>query len=227
MAIRKIFVGQIGLCDTSATMHAVPQVPPSHYTRSGYLTKDRWINYWYQLHWVRNCKPQTLLEVGLGNGIVKESLEKLGITVETIDIDPALEPTYVTSVTNIPVPEATYDFVLCAEVLEHLPFEDSLKAMKELHRVSKKWVLVTLPHSGYTFSWIMKLPLLPWIERGFKLPHFWKTHAFQGEHYWETGKRTWSRKRIQSALEESGFRVVKTALHPDDPSHVFYLCEKR
>jgi SAM-dependent methyltransferase len=208
-------------------MTPTPQVAPSHYIKPGYLTKDRWLNYWYQLSWVRKCAPKTVLEIGIGNGLVKTALERLGIIVETADIDAALKPTYTASVTKLPVPDASYDFVLCAEVLEHLPFEESLQAMKELHRVSRRYALVTLPHAGYVFAWIFKLPLLPWIELGFKLPHWWKTHIFQGEHYWELGKKTWSRQRIKKELEGVGFRVLKTQIHPDDPGHVFYLCEKR
>jgi SAM-dependent methyltransferase len=202
-----------------------PQVEASHYFRRGYLYKERWVNYWYQIEAALTREPSRVLEIGVGNGIVTKTLEAFGVTVETVDIDPKLHPTHVASVTQLPVPDASYDFVLCAEVLEHLPYEESLRAMKELRRVTKRYALVTLPHAGYTFSFLSKLPLLPWLSGGFKLPHAWKTHRFNGQHYWELGKRGFSKRKIVDALRDSGFRSVKMSTHPDDPAHVFYLCE--
>ncbi len=203
------------------------QLAAEVYRSAKYVTKDRWLNYWYQLEWVRRCAPTTVLEIGKGNGLMQDVLQRFGMKVETVDIDPALEPTFVATVTDIPVESNTYDLVLCAEVLEHIPFEDVPKALLELGRVSKRWVLITVPHSGYVFSGILKLPLLPWTYLGWKLPHFWKRHTFQGEHYWELGKRGWSRRRLKRALVAAGFTIRRSLIPTDDPAHAFYLCEKR
>ena len=113
-----------------------PQVREGHYVKSSYLTKDRWINYWYQWQWLQARGLKTLLEVGVGNGVVAELFEKTGIEVTTIDIDEALKPTKVASVTALPFSEDAFDGVLCAEVLEHLPFEESLQGIREIYRVT-------------------------------------------------------------------------------------------
>lgn len=202
------------------------QVEPEHYFRKGYLTKDRWINYWYQFHYIRECHPKNLLEIGVGNGFLTLVLEKIGIPVTTIDIDERLNPSIVGSVRNLPLPDASYDFIVCAEVLEHLPFTEAEEALRELYRVSSKWVLITVPHSGYVFSLIFKYPLLSWKYLSWKLPHFWKRHRFQGEHYWELGKRGWSRKRLEKAILAAGLVIRSSVIHTDDPAHVFYLCQK-
>ncbi len=203
------------------------QVAAGHYFQKRYLHKERWVNYWYQLEAVFKTEAKTILEVGVGNGIVAETLGKLGYSVETIDIDPALKPTHVASVTSIPVADASFDFVLCAEVLEHLPWDEAVNAMKELHRVTRRHLLVTLPHVGSTFSFLWKIPLIRWQFWNLKIPHFWKTHTFNGQHYWEVGKKGSARNKVADALTAAGFTVKKTRIHPDDPSHVFYYCEKR
>lgn len=203
-----------------------PQVQEGHYVHPRYLTKDRWVNYWYQWRWLQEKGVQTLLEVGVGNGVVAELFQKTGMRVTTIDIDASLNPTMVASVTQIPFADESFDAVLCAEVLEHLPFEDSLQGMREVFRVTKRWALITLPHAGYVFSLTSKLPLLPWCSWVQKIPFFWEKHAFQGEHYWELGKRGWSRRRLKKVLTAVGFFVREVRLHADDPAHVFFLCEK-
>lgn len=205
----------------------VAQVAQGHYVKSTYLSKDRWANYWHQWHWLQNKNIEILLEVGVGNGVVAELFQKTGTNVTTIDIDASLEPSKVASVTAIPFPDNSFDAVLCAEVLEHLPFNESEQGMRELYRVTKRWALVTLPHAGYIFSFNWKLPLFRWHSWVRKIPFFWKEHVFQGEHYWELGKKTWSRARVRRSLESVGFSVQKVVMHADDPAHVFFLCEKQ
>jgi ubiquinone/menaquinone biosynthesis C-methylase UbiE len=202
------------------------QVKEGHYVKSSYLTKDRWINYWYQWRILQQPDIKSILEIGVGNGVVAELFQKTGMQVTTIDIDANLRPTQVASVTALPFAENQFDAVLCAEVLEHLPFEQSQQGMHEIYRVTKKWALVTLPHAGYVFSVTTKFPLLSWWSWVRKLPFFWKEHAFQGEHYWELGKKGWSQARLRDALISVGFKVHSVKMHADDPAHVFFWCEK-
>jgi len=56
--------------------------------------------------------------------------------------------TYICSLDHIPVPDSTYDFVLCTEVLEHVPSPSAV--LKEMFRVLKKsgTLFVTVPQ-GY------------------------------------------------------------------------------
>lgn len=203
-----------------------PQVAAAHYVKSTYLTKDRWINYWYQWRWLQEKNITTLLEVGVGNGIVAELYQRTGTKVTTIDIDEALKPDQVASVTSLPFQDDAFDAVLCAEVLEHLPFDQSLQGVREVCRVTRRWALITLPHAGYVFSLTAKFPLSRWCSWVRKIPFFWKEHIFQGEHYWELGKKGWNNARIIASLRACGFTVRRVTMHADDPAHVFFLCEK-
>lgn len=199
------------------------QVASDHYAQHDYLTEDRWASYWHQMAAVLALGGRTVLEIGLGNGIVAGGLARLGLVVTTLDIDPDLDPDLVGSVTRIPVTADTFDLVLAAEVLEHIAWEDLPAALMELKRVTRRAVVLSLPNAGYTFACDWKLPLMRrqrWIWR---LPRFWQRHAFDGQHYWELGKRGYSRKRFHALLRASGFRIVAARCWPDDPTHDYFL----
>lgn len=75
---------------------------------------------------------------------------------------------YVSDITSIPVPDASFDVVLCTEVLEHVP--RPIEALKEMVRVAKPGgrLLLTAPlgsglhqepyhfYGGYTDHWYRK-----------------------------------------------------------------------
>ncbi len=202
------------------------QVDKTHYFSRRYVHKDRWLNFWYQIKGVLDTQAASVMEVGVGNGLVRDTLRKMGITVRTLDIDPELAPDDIGSVVKLPYPDSSFDCVLCAEVLEHIPWEESQKAMREIRRVTRRWAVMTVPHAGYTFSLTFKFPPVKWKYFNFKIPHFWKTHEFNGQHYWETGKKGFSRARVKRAIGETGFKVRSMRINPDDPAHVFFICEK-
>lgn len=53
----------------------------------------------------------------------------------TIDVDPARNPEIVGDAQEMPFADATYNTILCTEVLEHIP--DPQKAVDEMYRVLK------------------------------------------------------------------------------------------
>lgn len=48
---------------------------------------------------------------------------------------------------EMPFSDSTFDVVICTEVLEHLDCPE--EALHELHRVSRGWVLITVPHEPW------------------------------------------------------------------------------
>lgn len=207
-------------------MSYFPQVSKEHYFTRSYFNKERWLSYWYQIESVLKFSPRTLLEIGPGDGTVSDILEKKGIRVTTVDIASDLAPQVKASVTELPFGDNSFDAVLAAEVLEHLRFEDVPKAVREIHRVSGRWAIISLPHAGIVFSFGFKCPLLRRLDYVRKLPFFWKKHEFQGEHYWELGKKSFSISLIKRIFETSGFIVRRTRLYADDPAHYFFILEK-
>lgn len=205
---------------------AKTQVSREHYNHLTYDHRARWLSYWYQLRAILEFNPKKVLEVGLGNGLTTEYLRKQGVEVITMDIDATLNPDLVGSVTKIPLPEASVDYVLAAEVLEHIPFSEVETALKEMRRVSREAVVVSVPDSRRTlFYFGLKLPMLP------RLDIFWKMqsreeHKFDGQHYWEMGKRGYSFQKIKTEIERAGFTIKKNFVPFDCPTKHFFVLEK-
>lgn len=198
-----------------------PQVTREHYGRR-YDAKDRWLAYWYQADFVSKTAASHILEVGSGNKTVRRMLEARGMRVTTIDIDPALAPDVVGSVDALPFPDGSFDAVLCAEVLEHLPFDRFSLSLAELRRVSRGPVVLSLPHWGVTLRLCLKIPFLRERDFLWKIP--WpRRHVWNGEHYWEIGKTGFHPRRIRTCIERAGFTIREDRVFPDNPAHHFYL----
>ena len=202
-----------------------PQVSKSHYGQS-YRSKDRWLSYFYQLALVRSCAPASVLEVGPGEGIVTDNLRRDGVRVVTCDIAEDLQPDVVGSITALPCKDGEFELVLAAEVLEHIQWHDVPQALQELRRVSSSHVVISLPHPGWVFSLSFKLPLLPHLHLFFQIPFFWQEHKFNGEHYWELGKKGYPLSRFVAAAKSAGLSLVKTVKHVDDPVHRLFVFKK-
>lgn len=175
------------------------------------------------MEFVRAAKPETLLEVGVGEGVVARELRAMGIAVTTVDIAEDLCPDVLGSVTELPFEDASFDAVLAAEILEHIRFEDVSIALKEIARVARTHAIISLPHPGYVFSVDYKLPLLPRIQLFSQIPFFWKTHTFNGEHYWELGKKGYPIQRFLDAAHDAGLHLKTFGKFGDDPAHRFFL----
>lgn len=204
-----------------------PQVAKNHYQNLSYLSKDRWVNYWYQLSVVLGTGSESLLEIGKGVGVVGDFLKGMGIKVITLDIAADLKPDIVASVTDIPLADNSFDMVVAAEVLEHISYKDFSKALSQIKRVSRRYAYLTLPYSGYTFRLMAKAPGLS--EKGVvvKIPFFWKKETSTSQHYWEIGLKGYRLSRIIKDIEQSGFYIAYKRCYPDDPAHYHFLLEKK
>jgi hypothetical protein len=122
-----------------------PQVSADLYSSREYNLKERFASFWHQLDEVLELAPSSVLEVGPGGGLVTESLRRAGVEVTTLDLDPALRPDLVGSVTEIPLAGRSVDVALCSEVLEHMPWDDAVRALHELSRVSRLGAVISVP----------------------------------------------------------------------------------
>jgi ubiquinone/menaquinone biosynthesis C-methylase UbiE len=120
------------------------------YLNDSYFSPRQWISYCGQINAVRRVSPKTLLEIGVGNGIVYKILEHLGIKVTTYDININLNPTVVGNILDIDnyFEAGSFDCVLCAEVLEHLPFNLFEKCLGKIAYLTRKSSIITLPRAG-------------------------------------------------------------------------------
>jgi len=194
------------------------------YTKKNYITKDRWNNFFYQIKGVRFFEgAESVLEIGVGNKIVSDTLKKLGFDVKTLDIDRELEPDIISSADNMPVEDKSFDVVVACEILEHLPFEKFEKCLSEIKRAAKMGAVISLPHAGYTFSLSFKIPLIKWKRVICKIPHFWRSKTSTSEHYWEPGLKGYPVSKIKNTIKKAGFEIQRSFIGPDDPSHIFFI----
>jgi len=122
------------------------------------MTKERFISYWHQINEVRSLKPEKVLEIGIGNGFVSKYLKERGLDVIILDILNELKSDITVCVLSIPFLSESFDIATCFEVLEHLPYSDFKKALKEIRRVSKKHVILSLPDHTYVYRFDIELP---------------------------------------------------------------------
>ncbi len=205
-----------------------PQIDNPDYMTMEYLSRERWISFWYQTMEVNKTCPEKVLEIGPGPGVVYEILKRMKIKVTTLDIDPKLNPNVCADVTALPFLNKSFDTVLAAEILEHIPFLEVPKALKELSRVAGKSIVITLPHFSH-FAPSIALKLFPYVPRFSKvfpisLP---VEHKFDSQHYWEIGKSGYSISAVRQLLVEStGMKLVKDYLIEENPfHHVFILSQ--
>lgn len=201
------------------------QVDKSHYSFERYCYPERWASYYHQLREVLSCDPKSVLEVGGGDGVLESYIKKnTGVSYTSVDIAEDLKPDVVAPVDLLPFPDNSFDVVCAFEVLEHIPFEKFEKALGELLRVSKKWVIISIPHFGPPVAFSLKVPFFPEIKFLIKVP-FPKKHVFNGQHYWELGKRGYGQRMFRRMLRKH-FRIIKDFVPYDNQYHHFFTLMK-
>lgn len=158
------------------------------YYSQEYLSFGRWVSFWHQINEVLQTHPKTVLEVGKGSGIVDAVLQGYGVEVKTIDIDRKTEPDIVGDIRTYQFRQK-FDTVLCAEVLEHLPFSDFGQSLERIHRVTRKSVVLTLPEAILTYLHLSlkAVPFVPEITRTIKI--YDDDKFIKPDHRWEIGQK--------------------------------------
>lgn len=108
---------------------------------------------------------RSVLDVGCGNGFFVNTLVNTFSNRfdSVIALDPSEEALkYVEaekldgSIANLPFEDESFDLLTSLEVLEHLPQEDFKRGIFELQRVSKKYILITVPNGeDLASSWVI------------------------------------------------------------------------
>ena len=206
------------------------QVEAGTYQGKHYSTPERFLSYFEQVNAVTSLEDvRDVAEVGKGSGVTSSLLRNAGYDVTTIDFDKTLDPDVHSSILEVKDKVSKkFDAVCCFEVMEHLEYRDFAACLDNLASVSRKYVIISLPYAGYTVRvqfLVQKYGIreLKWV---FRVPMFWRTHRFDGEHYWEVGKRGHSVEKTRRAISEK-LNVTRTWKLPFNCSQVFFMCKVR
>jgi ubiquinone/menaquinone biosynthesis C-methylase UbiE len=203
------------------------------YYRKTYDDRGRFLSYFYQCRSVLERNPGTVLEIGIGNKTVSAYLKARGLKVTTCDIDGNLEPDYVADIRNLACfKDESFDVVMACEILEHMPWEDIDAALKELARISKGSVVISLPSSGWRFNINVVFPGVErvlrkdYVNAGFSIPRIFSTAPRCKEHCWEIGVKGFSNNKILKKLGEY-FYLERQFSSEWNRYHRFFLLRKR
>jgi len=213
-------------------------IPKSYYDFTFYVTRERILTYWYQIKEILALNPAKILEVGIGNKIVSSILANYGIKTITADINESLCPDKVVPVTALDTAFGPGEFplVLCARVLQHLPFSEFDNALAKLSYVTQEYLLLTLPFDtlrfyinlritgGTSFPISIPFPLAVKriLQRVFKMneisgpQRFWKINSSKETHL----------SNVQKIINKY-FLVEKFYRVPEVKSHAFFILKKK
>lgn len=116
---------------------------------------DKPISAWHALlrdHLVRAvpADARSVLDVGCGNGNLLNALERVPVRAGTDRAIRGLRhvraPAVLASAHRLPFADASFDAVVCAEVLEHLDDAILESTVNELQRVARRWIVVSVPN---------------------------------------------------------------------------------
>lgn len=205
------------------------QVETSHYVSKSYDSLERFISYWNQkkviLTYTEKLKSPKVLEIGKGNGFLDMYLKNEGVNISTFDIDSSLNPDYIGDIMTIDeIVKKEFDIVCCFEVLEHIEFNDLDMVLQKLNKITKDYLILSIPHIYLFITLWFNFPKIRPKNIHISIP-FKKSHKFDGEHYWELGKRKYNKKSFEKILLKY-FSIVDTFCHPLDPIHRFYILKK-
>ena len=199
----------------------------THYRFDSYVNLIRWNSYWHQIVETTTLMPEKVLIVGVGDNIVGKILKDLGISVYTLDFDKETSPDFVGNITNIDniLQGERFDVILCCQVLEHLPYNEVENVLNKLRLIADS-VIISLPYCAANLKIDIKLPLLKNLRINIEFHRFFEKHKFDGQHYWEVGKKGFSKRKITNDIKK--YFVIKkrfTAVY--NQYHLFFVLKSK
>jgi hypothetical protein len=122
----------------------------------------------------------------------------------------------------MPFEDNSFDVVCAFQVLEHLPYELALRGYREMRKVNRGNVLISLPDAKLVSRYAGYIPKFGNIDRLWARPFArLKKHEFNGEHHWEINKRDYPLERSMSDLRSDNTQI-RTYRVKENPYHRFF-----
>jgi hypothetical protein len=159
--------------------------------------------------------------------LLTEILRQNNYNVTTADIDPNLKPDIILDLTaDFTLPKDKFDVVVLFQVLEHFPYEKSELALQKLAAITKKYLVISIPHTTQYLSLQIKTSVFKTGYLLWKIPEFWSTTPLCDEHYWELGLKGYPKKRFLASVAKAGLTIREEYTDPTFPYHYFLILEK-
>jgi 2-polyprenyl-3-methyl-5-hydroxy-6-metoxy-1,4-benzoquinol methylase len=212
------------------------EYPAARYSFEQYNTKHRMLTYWYQIKEVMELSPATMLEVGVGTGLVTSYMHSLGVSVSTVDINESLTPNYIGSVLDLSrvLGEDSFDVILCARVLHHIRYDDFPVALGELAKVTRSYVVLTLPADDFRLYLLLRYTSSRLFTLSVGFPLFVKRLIFKKRYatkdressLWkiDDGERC-AFKNVKNEIAMK-FEILKAYRVPEDRAHCVFVLKK-
>jgi len=103
---------------------------------------------------------ETIIDIGCGNGLITNELGRvyktLGVDINESKLKFVETEKLKSSCDNIDRPDASFDLVFSSEMIEHLDEDLFNKTLNEFNRLSKKYILITVPNKEPLHKLIVK-----------------------------------------------------------------------
>lgn len=194
-----------------------------HLSKEEYLKKLdvlNWLRFFSIIKEIIGAGNKEILEIGPGEGTIKSFLSPFVERYETLDLNEKLNPDHAGDVREFKKElRSRYDCLIAADILEHIPFADLEKALKNMYSYLKSGgqALITIPHRAwflYGFSWlfnykqfIVRAP--DWKRTLYQRLRGRKSNPIDPDHEWEIGDGEHSIKDVEDVMKKSGFKIEK------------------
>lgn len=99
-------------------------------------------------------RNKKILDLGCGEGALVERFRARGYDIIGVDLNYESEAVRKKNITSTGLEDASFDIILCLDVIEHLSFADQQKALDEIKRLLKGGALavLTIPNLAHLAS---------------------------------------------------------------------------
>ncbi|MCK9472256.1 class I SAM-dependent methyltransferase [Sulfurimonas sp.] len=209
------------------------ELPRAVYFSNSYFTKSQLFSLSEQIYliykYAQKCTKPKILEIGKGNGFVSDFFKKAEFDFLTYDINKNLLPDIEGNILELShIVNHKVDIVVACEILEHLPFDMFEDSLKEISKVTNKYVVITLPEfkKFFGFGFLIRLPKLEMFSKQIMLK-LKANKILSSEHFWEIDYDIKTqRKNIESIIYKY-FSIVEKGSFDTNPYHNYYVLEKK